>query len=79
MNAAKVSRLYSDEFQAINQWFHSTRPPYSFHDIIKFNTLYRYAYPVLSREEKRRVEEFVDKLIEGVESPALTRKIFGVV
>jgi hypothetical protein len=79
MNIARVSQLYSDEFQAINQWFHSTHPPYCFHDIHTFNTLYKHAYPALSREEKRRVEEFVDKLIEGVESPNLAPKIFGVV
>jgi len=79
MNTARVSQLYSDEFQAINEWFHDTHPPYCFHDIFAFNALYRNAYPILSREEKRRIEEFVDIMIERVEHPRLAAKIFGVV
>jgi hypothetical protein len=79
MNAAKVTPLYSREYQEINQWFHSTCPPYGFHDIFLFNKLYKQAYPRLSKEEKRRVEECVDKLIAGVESPRLAKRIFGVV
>ncbi len=34
---------------------------------------------MLSREEKRRVEEYVDAMIEGVEERKLVPKIFGVV
>ena len=79
MNTAKVSQLYSDEFQEINRWFHTTPPPYGSRDIFRFNALYRQAYPILSREEKRRVEEFVDVMIERVESRHLVDKIFGVV
>jgi len=79
MNTAKVSQLYSDEFHAINTWFHDTRPPYCFNDIFVFNALYRRAYPALNREEKRRVEEFVDIMIEQVEYPKLATQIFGVV
>jgi hypothetical protein len=79
MNTARVSQLYSDEFQQINRWFHTVRPPYHLQEVIAFNALYRYAYPRLSREEKRRVEEFVDHMIERVEPPELAKRIFGVV
>jgi hypothetical protein len=79
MSAAQAIPAYSSEYQAINQWFHSTQPPYGFHDIYQFNNLYRQAYPRLSREERLRVEECVDRLIEGAETPKLAKRIFGVV
>ena len=79
MRTSNVIPLYSDEFQKINQWFQASQPPYNFHDIFMFNSLYRRAYPVLSHEEKRRIEEFVDAMIEGVEEQKLVPKIFGVV
>lgn len=74
-----VSQLHSDDFHAINQWFQANRPPYGLHDIFRFNALYRQAYPALSREEKRRIEEFVDMMIAGVADRRLIPKIFGVV
>jgi len=76
---SNILRLYSDGFQEISQWFQASRPPYTIQDIIRFNALYKRGYPVLSREEKRRVEEWVDTLIEGVEDRTLIPKIFGVV
>lgn len=79
MSNAKVSQLYSVEYQEIKKWFHDNHPPYVLQDILKFNSIYKEAYPSLTREEKRRVEEFVDKLIEGVASDKLVTKIFGVV
>jgi hypothetical protein len=79
MNTARVSQLYSDEFQQINRWFHTVQAPYHLQEVIEFNALYRCAYPVLSREEKRRIEEFVDVMIEGVDPPELSKRIFGVV
>ena len=74
-----VRKLHTDEFHAIFTWFRTTPPPYGIHDILKFNALYRQAYPLLSQEEKRRVEELVDRMIENVETPKLARKIYGVV
>ena len=79
MQVDAVRKLHTNEFYAIHMWFHATPPPYGFHDILKFNALYRKAYPVLSREEKRRVEEWVDRIIENVETPKLVKRIFGVV
>ncbi len=78
-HAPEAILRYSHDFQAINQWFQAHLPPYNFQDILQFNSLYRRAYPSLSRDEKRRVEEFVDAMIEGVEERGLVSKIFGVV
>jgi len=74
-----IIRLYSDGFQAISEWFKANHSPYSHHDIIRFNALYQRYYSLLSVEEKRRIEEWVDTLIEGVEDRKLISKIFGVV
>lgn len=79
MKAAKVTLLYSNEYWSIHEWFHNTRPPYGFLDILQFNRLYKQAYPRMSREERRRVEEWVDEMIVNVENPRLAKKIFGVV
>ena len=79
MNTAKITPLYSSDYQTIQQWFHDTRPPYGFQDIYQFNRLYRQAYPGLSREERRRVEDLIDKMIGDVETPKLAKNIFGVV
>ena len=79
MHTSKVTKLYSDGFQEINQWFQTTHPPYKFQDFMRFNSLYQRAYPMLSHEEKRRIEGFVNAMIEGVEERKLVTKIFGVV
>ncbi len=79
MCASKAIQPYSVDFQGISEWFEASHPPYDFQDIYRFNSLYRRAYPVLSREEKRRIEEFVDAIIEGVEERKLVPEIFGVV
>jgi hypothetical protein len=79
MHAPNVIPLYSDGFKKINQWFQTSQPPYNVQDILRFNSLYRLAYPVLSNEEKRRIEEFVDLIIKGVGERKLIPKIFGVV
>jgi hypothetical protein len=79
MQVATVRKFQSDEFRAIYEWFRTTPPPYCLHDILNFNYLYKQAYPVLSREEKRRIEEFVDSMIDNVECPKLVKCIYGVV
>jgi hypothetical protein len=79
MQAAHVSSLYSERFDELRHFFYSIRPPYTLAHISKFNTIYRDLYPVLSREEKHRAEEFVDSLIAGLERKELASKIFGVV
>jgi hypothetical protein len=79
MRTSNVITPYSDEFQEINQWFQVSQPPYNSQDICMFNSLYRRAYPVLSHEEKHRIEEFIDTIIDGVAERKLVQKIFGVV
>jgi hypothetical protein len=79
MRATNISSLYSENFDELRRYFQSIRPPYSLVDIRQFNMIYRNIYPVLSREEKRRAEDFVDALIDGLEKKEFASKIFGVV
>jgi hypothetical protein len=79
MQTAEITRLYSKEFQELQLSFHSMRPPYGLCDILAFNRTYQRIYGKLSREERRRAEEFVDALIRGVANEEWASKIFGVV
>jgi len=79
MKLENVRKLHCDEFHSICAWFNTTIPPYGIHDILQFNALYKQAYPLLSREEKRRIEELIDRMIDNLETPKLAKKIFGVV
>jgi hypothetical protein len=79
MHAKTVSPLYSEHFNELRTFFQSLQPPYTLHHIREFNAIYRRIYPALSREEKRRAEDFVDSLIEGLERKDWAPKIFGVV
>lgn len=86
MRTAKISSLsptvhpfYSAEFIELQEVFRSLEKPYGLADILLFNRTYQRIYGRLGREEKRRAEEFVDALIEGVERRKLVSKIFGVV
>ncbi len=79
MNTAEVISIYSNNFDELRIYFQGLEPPYTLRDIRGFNTIYGGLYPVLTREEKRRAEEFVDVMIAGVEKKEWACKIFGVV
>ncbi len=79
MRTAKISAIHSAEFLDLQFLFHDLKRPYGLNDILRFNRAYRKIYAHLGREEKRRAEEFVDALIEGVERKELKSRIFGVV
>lgn len=74
-----VIGLSSESFYQINAFFQSIDPPYTLKHINGFNSIYRRIYPLLSRDEKRRSEEFVDLLIDNLERKEWAAKIFGVV
>ena len=52
--------------------------PYSAADARAFTACYRTLYATLSRTERRRAEEMVDRLISGLEDPEDRQWIFGV-
>jgi hypothetical protein len=79
MRATNITCLYSADFDELRRFFQGIKPPYSLVNIREFNSIYRSIYPVLSREERRRAEDFVDALIEGLEKKEFASKIFGVV
>lgn len=79
MRTAKIIPIHSPEFTDLHRLFHSFERPYGLQDILHFNRAYQPIYRRLSPEEKRRAEEFVDALIEGVERRELKARIFGVV
>jgi hypothetical protein len=79
MQVTNISSLYSERFDELRRFFYSIRPPYTLAHISEFNAIYRNLYPVLSREEKHRAEEFVDSFIAGLERKEWAPKIFGVV
>lgn len=63
----------------LETYFSGIRPPYTLMHIRDFNRLYRRLYPVLNREEKRRAEQWVDRMIDHVERKEWASRIFGVV
>ena len=79
MSAQPISTLYSERFDELRSYFQSIQPPYTLQHIREFNAIYRRLYPVLTREEKRRAEDYVDALIEGLENKDWASRIFGVV
>lgn len=79
MNTSPVVPLFSPTFQEMASYIDRIHAPYTLQDIEGFNTLYRRAYASLNRSEKRRIEAFVDTMIDRVERPELADKIFGVV
>lgn len=79
MQTAEITHLYSREFHELQLSFQRMQPPYGLHDILAFNRIYQRIYGRLTREEKRRAEEFVDALIGGVANEEWASRIFGVV
>ncbi len=79
MRTAKIIPIRSPEFTNLHRLFQSFERPYGLQDILRFNRAYQPIYRRLSPEEKRRAEEFIDALIEGVERRELKARIFGVV
>jgi hypothetical protein len=53
--------------------------PYELLEILRFNAIYRDIFRELNPAERQRAEQFVDRLIDGVASPAYVPRIFGVV
>lgn len=79
MQAVTVSPLYSEAFDQLSHYFYRIHAPYTLQHIREFNAIYREIYPKLSGEEKRRAEEFVDHLIDGLQRKEWASHIFGVV
>lgn len=76
---ARVTSPHSDGYQELMEFCRSINAPYTEHDVRAFNAIYRYTYPNLSREEKRRAECIVDLMIEGLQQRNLASMIYGVV
>ena len=77
---ANIRTIDSAYFREIQRWFHGVQAPYGLQDILTFNAMYQHLYGRLDRLERQRVEEeIVEALIDGVETPDLKAKIFGVV
>ena len=72
---APVSPAYLE----LRRYISGINAPYSLADIQGFNSIYQHAYGSLSRQERRRIEAFVDTMIEQVEEQQWAAKIFGVV
>lgn len=79
MNSSPLVPLFSPSFQEVSGYIASIQAPYTLPAIQGFNAVYKRVYASLSREEKRRVEEFVDSMIERVAEKTLAEQIFGVV
>lgn len=71
--------IHSSEFNELHNTFHRLKQPYGLKEIFHFNQTYERVYQKLRREEKRHAEMLVDTLIDGLETPKLANKIFGVV
>jgi hypothetical protein len=78
-NASPVIPLFSPAFQEVSRYIASIQAPYTLEAIRGFNAIYKRGYVTLSREEKRRVEAFVDTMIEHVAQKEWAERIFGVV
>lgn len=79
MHQAGTLAIHSPEFIELHDFFHRLEQPYGLKEIFHFNQTYERVYRKLQREEKRRAEMLVDALIEGLETPNLASRIFGVV
>jgi len=77
-NSALTS-IHSPAFSELHNTFHRLKRPYGLMEITRFNQTYERVYQMLRREEKRHAEALVDTLIDGLETPRLADKIFGVV
>lgn len=76
---ASTATSHSDGYQELMEFCRNINAPYTEHDVRAFNAIYRYTYPTLSREEKRRAECIVDLMIEGLQQRNLASLIYGVV
>ena len=79
MSETSVLPTCSPEFIELQDIFYKLARPYGFNEIFHFNQIYERVYRNLINEEKRRAEMLVDVLIDGLETPNLACKIFGVV
>ncbi|HUL11113.1 MAG TPA: hypothetical protein VLU73_02950 [Methylococcaceae bacterium] len=79
MNASPLVPLFSPSFQELSHYIAGIEAPYTLHAIQGFNAIYKRVYALLSREETRRIEEFVDTMIDRVAQKEFAEKIFGVV
>ena len=79
MRAKKITPIHSPGFVELFTLFHSFQRPYTLTDILQFNRTYQPIYRQLGPEEKRRCEELVDAMVDGVENRELASRIFGVV
>jgi hypothetical protein len=68
-----------NKLQVLENFFAAIERPYGLSEIFRFNAIYRELYPDLSQPERLKAEQYVDKLIEGVEEPTYAAKIYGVV
>ena len=76
---SNIAPIHSSNFAELQGVFASLSRPYGLNEIRRFNQVCKRIYGDLNSIERRRAEEFVDSLIEGVERRELAPKIFGVV
>ncbi|MFO1419019.1 MAG: transposase [Methylotetracoccus sp.] len=69
----------SGHLDPLSEQFDRMAAPYQLPDILRFNAIYRRVYSDLNHAERKRAEEFVDRLIEGAASSSYIPRIFGVV
>lgn len=70
---------HSGHLERLSAQFEALSPPYELRDILQFNAIYREVFDQLNPAERRRAEQFVERLIDGAASPAHIPRIFGVV
>jgi hypothetical protein len=74
----EVMMTQTSDIKQLEKLFSSFKPPYQLYHINSFNRQYQEIYNRLTLQEKLRAEEFVDRLISGVERPEWAVKIQGV-
>ncbi len=79
MNTATVTPIRSSDYRELKGLFHTLQKPYGLGEIARFNICYTRVHRDLSRQEKRRAEDFVDALLADLANEDLATRIFGVV
>jgi hypothetical protein len=74
-----VTSIFSPGFQELWNYISALHAPFSLEDIQGFNIIYARVYSSLTREERRRIEEFVDTMVDKVARKEWAARIYGVV
>jgi hypothetical protein len=78
MGTAQATPLFSPGYQQISGYITEAEQPFTLDRIREFNSLYKRHYSSLTSEEKRRVERFIDGIIENLPEKELAAQIYGV-